>query len=299
MKVFILANDRYILHLLRFLASAALFAPQFAITLIPFNEDFSLCRRVAEVFGATIYDGDLQTIDDFGRKLFDEKNTPQPPNPYALGKVRKLVILAASEPSLYLDLDLILTNDFRPICDWLQTSKYGFAYYSISRDWVYNDSDAGKELAAASNLFATGFLAKGRIELSLASICDKLLQAKEQFHRVRKVGVVDQPLFNFLADHLGVGPVHNIQKTLGLSAAVIPREGAHVRGDWSAWHKGLPVPFIHQPGDFRNDRRCRFLFDGMLAEGYKRITKSDPELLRVLRQREVWTWRRMLNQIQT
>ena len=186
------------------------------------------------------------------------------------------------EPCLYMDVDTVFTNKFDVILQALQKNDYAFAYYVRSSDWIYEDNQLSDGLRSKSHLFSSGFLAKGKFPWSLAELTDKLIESKEVYHQVRKPGVVDQPLFNFIVDYYNLGPILNVQETTGLSNAVTPKDDITVKGDWTASYKGVPVPFLHAAGHFKLDQRCKFVFDAMLMRGFEFLRIKDDELLREL-----------------
>jgi hypothetical protein len=283
----IVANDRVVSHLLRFLASARHFAAGHKILIVPFNEDDRLCRGVAGAFGIEVFDRVVKEIDAFGLALF-EKNIPQLPFPYMLGKLRKLSLFAVEGPAVYVDLDVILTQPWDDMAGYLDGLDHALGYVVQSPEWVYNDSDESMPLRTRSKLFSSGVVAKGHTSITLPGLIEYMLSVKDFYHRVRVQGVVDQPLLNFLADTLETGNVVNLQHGLGFSCDITPQPWLHAKADWTVWSGDLKVPLLHVPGVLKNGMSCKFLFDAMLMRALEVIRDEDWDLFNELFRAAAW-----------
>ena len=189
----IVANDKIIEWLLPFLESYLATNSATDLYLIPYDGNVKATRRAAEVYGVHWVGDDMLDVDRLARRLY-------PLSPYRRRRLRKLQALALPlDRVIYLDVDIILFRDFRPIFEQLQPGQADFIIASSSIDYVYNESHTEHEFLKGVKLFNDGFFLTSRNIVSLRDFHDVIDRDERLFHTIRKRGgLYAQPLVNFV-----------------------------------------------------------------------------------------------------
>lgn len=294
--VFIMANDVVLPEMVRLLASVRRHEPSADIRFIPFNDDTELCRRVAAIFGCTIADEDLSELDDFGHEIFDA-DPPQQPYPYMLGKIRKLAIFRQPGPAIYLDIDTILVSRLFEIVKPKSEIAFDLGFISPSNGWIYEENEESKSFLAKTKAFSSGFLMVNPKKFNLELIKKTIRENLELYRKVRKTGVMDQPLLNFVTDFNNL-QVESLPDLLSLSAHTVATSESisfkvRIEADGKMiqmWQgKEKQVLFLHAAGKYKHHAEYDFLFKSHLYDGMVHLFRHDQELgLRLLEIVDAW-----------
>src|SRR5580698_4863647 len=99
--VAVVANDKIFDWLLPFLESYRATNAASDLYLIPYDDNVTLTRRAAEVYGAIWVEDDMAELDSLARRLY-------PLSPYRRRRLRKLQSLALPlDQVIYLDVDIV------------------------------------------------------------------------------------------------------------------------------------------------------------------------------------------------
>jgi hypothetical protein len=122
--VAIVANDKISEWLLPFLESYRASNAATELYVIPYDEDVTLTRRAADVYGAIWVEDDMRQLDELAKRLY-------PLSPYRRRRLRKLQTLALPlERVVYIDVDTLLFRDVRPLFERLSPGETDFVVAS-------------------------------------------------------------------------------------------------------------------------------------------------------------------------
>lgn len=277
--VLIMANDRIAPELLRLLTSLRRHAPDLTVRVMPFNDEFTLCAGIAKSLGCEVVGGDLSRYEQLGRDLFDD-DPPQQPYPYMLGKMRKLWLFDQPEPMAYIDADTIITSDLAALLRKAMSAEFDLGYVSVSNGWIYEQVPAAADLLSRTRGFSSGFLLKRTNRVTFADIASLLRSSRSHYHMVRRRGVVDQPLLNYVFDRVPAKVVC-LADVLGISTDTVathdlPWFTCDIAADGKVTSKGLPVLYLHAVGQYKHSAEYDLLFKGHLMDGLCRVSQQDP-----------------------
>lgn len=198
--VAIVANDKVIDWLLPFLESYSATNSSLPLYLIPYDDNMSLTKRAAELYGATIVESDPAEVDRLSYQLY-----PGIFNAHRR-RLRKLQALALPlDEVAYVDVDVILFRDLRPVFGRLEKGKVEFIVASPSFDYVYNENRKKHAFLDEALLFNDGFWVTSSRFLTLSDFLATIDSDVEIFHDVRKRGqLFAQPLMNFVVHRRGL-----------------------------------------------------------------------------------------------
>jgi hypothetical protein len=189
----IVANDKVADWLLPFLESYAATNAATPLYIIPYDDNLSLTRRAADLYGAHIATEDSRELDALATRLY-------PLYPSHRRRLRKFLSLALPlDEVLYVDVDTILFGDMRVMAGKLERGKVEFIMASSSDDYVYNKNRKKYDFLREARLFNDGFFVTSKDILSLGDFYDVIAKDEAIFHAVRKRGMLfAQPLSNFV-----------------------------------------------------------------------------------------------------
>ncbi len=189
----IVANDKVSGWLLPFLESYVATNAATPLYVIPYDDNLSLTRRAAEIYGARLVTEDVRELDALATRLY-------PMFPAHRRRLRKFLSLALPlDEVLYLDVDTILFGDMRAVFGKLERGKVDFIMASSSDDYVYNRNHKRYDFLRGARLFNDGFFVTSKDILSLNDFYDVIAKDEAIFHAVRKRGMLfAQPLCNFV-----------------------------------------------------------------------------------------------------
>jgi hypothetical protein len=197
--VAVVANDRISDWLLPFLESYRATNAQTPLYLIPYDDNLSLTRRAAEIYGVHLVTEDSSELDALASKLY-------PLFPGHRRRLRKFLSLALPlDEVLYIDVDTILFRDVREIFGKLEPGKVDFIIASSSEEYVYNKKRGKYDFLRDARLFNDGFFLTSNKILSLQDFFEVIARDEAIFHDVRKHGMLfAQPLSNFVTHRRGL-----------------------------------------------------------------------------------------------
>ena len=106
---------------------------------------------------------------------------------------------------IYIDVDVILFRDLRPVFGALRPGKADFIIASPSFDYVYNNKRDQYPYLKNARLFNDGFFVASNKILNLQHFIDTIREDANTFHAVRKRGMLfAQPLVNFVVHRRGL-----------------------------------------------------------------------------------------------
>jgi hypothetical protein len=189
----VLANDKVIDWLLPFLESYLQTNADIPLYLIPYNENCEKTRRIAKLYGVTFVEIDSKALDALSKKLY----------PLSLGKrsrLRKFLCLALPlDEVIYLDVDIVLFRDLRPLLGRLRPGETDFIVVSRTTEYVYNERHRDYDYLRNAFLFNDGFFITSNKILSVQDFYDAMEADESIFDAVRqRGGLYAQPLCNFV-----------------------------------------------------------------------------------------------------
>jgi hypothetical protein len=189
----IVANDKILDWLLPFLESYIATNASTPLYLIPYDDNLTLTRRAAEIYGVHLVTEDSRELDALATRLY-------PLYPSHRRRLRKFLSLALPlDEVLYVDVDTILFRDLREVFGKLEPGKIDFIMASTSDDYVYNRNREKYDFLRDVRLFNDGFFLTSKNVLSLRDFYEVIAEDEAIFHSVRKRGMLfAQPLSNFV-----------------------------------------------------------------------------------------------------
>jgi hypothetical protein len=198
--VAIVGNDKIIDWLLPFLESYRATNSALPLYLIPYDDNIAQTRRAAEIYGAHFVEEEPTEIDRLANELYPGifNNNRR--------RLRKLQALALPlDEVAYVDVDVILFQDFTSIFGRLRAGATEFIVASPSFEYVYNDRRAAYSFLDNVLLFNDGFWVTSNKYLKLSDFLDTMARDAGIFHDVRKRGqLFAQPLVNFVTHRRGL-----------------------------------------------------------------------------------------------
>ncbi|WP_245411980.1 hypothetical protein [Methylocella silvestris] len=197
--VAIVANDRISDWLLPFLESYAATNAKTPLYLIPYDDNLTLTRRAADIYGVHLVTEDSRELDALASRLY-------PLFPGHRRRLRKFLSLALPlDEVLYIDVDTILFRDVSEAFGKLEPGKTDFIMASTSDEYVYNKKRAKYDFLRDVRLFNDGFFITSNKILSLQHFYEVIERDEAIFHDVRKHGMLfAQPLSNFITHRRGL-----------------------------------------------------------------------------------------------
>ena len=241
----VIANDKVMHWLLPFLESWQATNAGLPLHLIPYDDNVTKTRKVAELYGAHFSDIDCRELDALSKKLY----------PFSLGKrfrLRKLLSLALPlDEVIYLDVDIILFRDLRPFLGKLEPGKVDFVVVAKALEYVYNRHRADYDYLRDAILFNDGFFITSNKLLTVQDFYDAMAEDEATFDKVRqRGGLYAQPLTNFVVHRkrLNIVPAFDlVRDTSGESYH--KAEGVTFDADGQPLDfEGHGILFCHWPG---------------------------------------------------
>ena len=189
----IIANDKVMHWLLPFLESWKATNASLPIHLIPYDDNMRKTREVAAVYGVEVVDIDSRALDALSKKLY----------PLSLGKrfrLRKLLSLALPlDRVIYLDVDIVLFRDLRPLLPLVEPGKADFIVITPTNEYVYNPKHMKYAYLNKATTFNDGFFITSNTILTVQDFYDAMDVDEKIFDEVRqRGGLYAQPLVNFV-----------------------------------------------------------------------------------------------------
>ncbi len=189
--VAIVANDKVIDWLLPFLESYRDTNASLPLYLIPYDDNISMTRQVADVYGATIVESEPAEVDRLSHELY-----PGIFNSHRR-RLRKLQALAlALDEVAYVDVDVILFRDLKPVFGRLERGKREFIVASPSFEYVYNENRRKHAFLNDALLFNDGFWVTSSRFLSSSDVLETISERHRHFPR----GSQARPIVRAAAD---------------------------------------------------------------------------------------------------
>lgn len=243
--VAIVGNDKIIDWLLPFLESYRDTNSSLPLYLIPYDDNVTMTRRAADIYGAHYVGEEPREIDKLSHELY--------PGVFNANRrrLRKLQALALPlDEVAYVDVDVILFRDFTPLFGRLETGKTEFIVASPSFEYVYNDKRDRYPFLKDALLFNDGFWVTSNQYLKLSDFIDTIRDDATIFHDVRKRGqLFAQPLVNFVAHRRGVKIALLPHVVAGAShESFYKAPGVEFKDDKPVDYEGKEIYFAHWAG---------------------------------------------------
>jgi hypothetical protein len=195
----VIANDKISDWLLPFLESYLATNSATPLYLIPYDDNVTLTRRAADVYGVHFSTPDSAELDALSARLY-------PLFPGHRRRLRKFLSLALPlDEVLYVDVDTLLFRDMRELFGLIESGKTEFLMASSSAEYVYNKKQANYDFLRNARLFNDGFFLTSNHKLSLRDFYETIAKDEKIFHSVRKRGMLfAQPLTNFIVHRRGL-----------------------------------------------------------------------------------------------
>ncbi|HTV32671.1 MAG TPA: hypothetical protein VME69_06165 [Methylocella sp.] len=194
-----IANDKVINWLLPFLESYHLTNAATPLYLIPYDENVTLTRQAAAVYGVELVEPDSAELDALAKRLY-------PLFPGHRRRLRKFLSLALPlDEVIYLDIDIVLFRDFREMFGLLEPGRKDFIVAAPGKEYVYNRKRNRYDFLRDAMLFNDGFFIASKDILSLKDFREVMDTDEEIFHAVRQRGMLfAQPVTNFVVHRKGL-----------------------------------------------------------------------------------------------
>ena len=233
----VIANDKVMTWLLPLLESHRATNADIPLYIIPYNDNCSETKRVAEIYGVTFVDIDSTALDALSKKLF----------PFSLGKrfrLRKFLSLALPlDEVIYLDADIVLYRGLRPLLGRLKPGEIDFIVASRTTEYVYNRHRAEVPYLRDAFLFSDGFFITSNEILSIEDFYEAMEADEATFDHVRqRGGLYAQPLCNFVVHRKGL--------------KIVPAAELEPSLSYESYHKATGVTFDADGKPFDDDGRA-------------------------------------------
>jgi hypothetical protein len=194
-----IANDRMIDWVLPFLESWQTTNAATPLYVIPYDENHARTKQACMAYGAELVLPDSFALDALARRLY-------PLFPGHRRRLRKFLALALPlDEVAYVDIDIVLFRDFRPLFGLLDPGTRDFIVASPVDEYVYNKKGAAEPSLQGKLLFNDGFFVTSNKILSLQDFQDVIDADEKLFHSVRQRGMLfAQPLTNFVVHRRGL-----------------------------------------------------------------------------------------------
>ncbi len=249
----IIANDRVIDWLLPFLESYRASSSSIPLYLIPYDDNLTRTRIAAEAYGVEVVSLDSSELDALARRLY-------PLNPGHRRRLRKLLALALPlDEVIYLDVDVILLQDFTKLLGHIEAGKREFIVAARVSDYIYNSRYRDYDFLRDALLFNDGFFVTARSVLSLQDFYDVIAENERVFHAVRqRGGLFAQPLTNFVV-HRRALKIATLPDVISHASeeSYYKAHGISMHPDGPEDSKGGKLYFCHWPGIIGMPRRRR------------------------------------------
>ncbi|ACB94244.1 hypothetical protein [Beijerinckia indica] len=242
----VIANDKIIDWLLPFLESYLATNATLPLYIIPYDDNISLTRKAAEIYGVTVVDPDSVALDALAKRLY-------PLSPGHRRRLRKFLSLALPlDEVIYLDVDIVLFRDMREMFGRLEAGKAEFivAAQTSENDFVYNKKRADYDFLREALTFNDGFFLTSNRLLSLQDFYDIIDRDEKIFHRVReRGGLYAQPVTNFVVHRKGLKVLSFWDWVEGASGeSFYKAEGVTFDAEGPRDHCGNKIYFAHWSG---------------------------------------------------
>ncbi len=265
----IVANDKIGDWLLPFLESWKRTNEAVPLFLIPYDSNLDLTRRAADAYGVTIVEDEPREIDRLAAGLY-------PLFPGHRRRLRKLQSLALPlDEVIYIDVDVVLFRDMRPLFGHLREGKTDIVVASPSFEYVYNRKKDDYDYLRNALLFSDGFFLTSNRLLNLDLFINTIERDLKLFNSVRKRGMLfTQPVINYVChrNDLSIRIITDVvpsasHETFYKAQGVTFRDGAPLDQagreiyfcHWAGGGKTLPTngPFDAAWHDFAAGARAR------------------------------------------
>lgn len=240
----VIANDKVMHWLLPFLESYLATNASIPLFLIPYDDNVNKTRKVADAYGVSFVDIDSRELDALSKRLY----------PFSLGKrfrLRKLLSLALPlDRVVYLDVDIILFRDLRPLLDLIAPGEVDFLIIAKTIEYVYNKKAVNYPYLRDPPLFNDGFFITSNKILTIQHFYDAMAADEKIFHEVRqRGGLYAQPLTNFVVHRKGlkVVPVYELVPDAS-GESYHKAQGVTFCADGPLDKDGAKIYFAHWPG---------------------------------------------------
>ena len=240
----IVANDKVLHWLLPFLESYLTTNASIPLYLIPYDDNTTRTRKVADLYGVTVADIDCRELDALSKRLY----------PFSLGKrfrLRKLLSLALPlDEVIHLDCDIVLFRSLQPMLGHLDPGTTDFLVIAKTLDYVYNKRRVEYDYLREGTLFNDGFFITSNKILTVQDFYDAMKEDERIFHRVRqRGGLYAQPLTNFVTHRkrLKIKPMFEIIPDAS-GESYHKAEGVTFTADGPLDTDGRKIYFCHWPG---------------------------------------------------
>jgi hypothetical protein len=244
-----LANDTVLEDLTALLESIAVHEPSLPVVIIPFNENVSETRALAQRYGHTLFEGpELDAMDRIGRLMWPERGE------FSVRCMRKFCTFWTSlETFLFLDADIALLASVARYFEAFEASRGDILYFHPDLDNVYRPGplrDDFERQFGSVGLNSGVFVARsGALSVEYVEEC----AADADSSRPLFSGHGDQGLLNFCVDRAGLAKVSAGEAVPDMTAAsalmrLVRGRSGLVMKDVRVPESGRPVVLIHWAG---------------------------------------------------
>ena len=195
-----MANDRYLDWAKVFLESVRSQDAALPLYCIPHGGRMTGIAALRDAFNFEFITEGLDRLDAFGGRLL----------PYARPRhranLRKYVSLTLPVDEVaYFDIDMVMLVEPARLFGHIEAGRADLVYFATSPEWVY----AASELDRAASLFpdmrliSAGAFVTSRQTLTIDAIISTVEENLDLYKSLRRSGVYDQPVLNFVLHRLG------------------------------------------------------------------------------------------------
>ena len=195
-----MAKDRNVEWAKAFLESVRSKDPALPLYCIPHGGPMEGIRALRNAFNFELLTDGLDRLDAFAKRLFPDALARHRAN------LRKYVALNLPVDEIaYFDIDMVMLVEPDRLFGHVAAGEADFVYFSTSPEWVYwpDKIDQAQALFPDMRLISAGAFLTSRQVLSIDSVIGTVEDNLDLYMSLRRQGVYDQPVLNFVLHRLG------------------------------------------------------------------------------------------------
>jgi hypothetical protein len=195
-----MANDRYLDWAKVFLESVRSQDATLPLYCIPHGGRMAGIATLRNAFNFEFISDGLERLDAFGNRLLPFAR------PRHRANLRKYVALTLPVDEVaYFDIDMVMLVEPARLFGHVEAGRADLVYFATSPEWVYapDQLDRAASLFPEMRLISAGAFVTSRRALTIDAIIGTVEDNLDLYKSLRRFGVYDQPVLNFVLHRLG------------------------------------------------------------------------------------------------